>query len=83
MKVVQVPMEDHEADSLASLARSLRISRADLIRKACRRYVEGIHTARLDQEYEAGYRRTPEDPAVGTTSASLAPSVLSVEDWSS
>lgn len=83
MKMVQVPMEAEEAEELASLARKLRISRADLIRRACRKYLEGLRRARLEQEYERGYRDTPEDGAIASVSAALAPSFLGHEDWSS
>lgn len=35
MKIVQVPMEETEARRLAERAHELKISRADLIRRAC------------------------------------------------
>ena len=83
MKIVQVPMEEREAQQLATLAKSLHISRADLIRRACLKYVDQIREAELDKEYARGYRETPDDGAVGLASASLAPFFLGQEDWES
>jgi hypothetical protein len=35
----------------------------------------------LDDEYEAGYRRVPEEAAVGEMQVSLLPMVLPEESW--
>ena len=83
MRIVQVPMEDRDAQELATLAKTLKMSRADLIRRACLRYVEQIRQAKLDSEYERGYREIPDDGALGLVSANLAGSFLCEEDWDS
>ena len=82
MRIVQVLMQDQEAKDLASCAKALKISRADLIRRACRAYVDSIRNARLDRQYEKGYRDCPEEPSVAHASATVAASLLPAEDWS-
>jgi len=82
MKIVQVPMDEKEAKELAALASGMRISRADLIRRACRKYVDELEEARLDAEYARGYREIPEDPAFGEACAALLAMTFPHEDWS-
>lgn len=74
-------MDDTEAAELAALAKTLRISRAGLIRRACTKYVQGLREAELDREYERGYLAIPEDSAVSSASATLAGMLLQPEDW--
>ena len=82
MKIVQVPMGEQEATELADFAKARQMSRADLIRQACRAYMERLRIDELDQQYELGYLKYPESATLGQTSASLAAEFLPSEDWS-
>ncbi len=79
--VIQVPMDEALLKELDRLAEAERRSRAAVIREACRRYAEERERARLDRAYEEGYRRLPEDTAVGEAQSSLAADVLPEESW--
>lgn len=83
VKIVQVPMREAEAEELTLLAKTLHLSRADFIRKACRHYVEQMREADLAREYADAYRAHPEELIVASTSASLAAGILPQEDWES
>lgn len=82
MKIIQVPMEESEASHLAEIARAMKISRADLIRRACAKYLAERRQEELDRQYELGYQAIPEKSVVADASASLAGEVLPAEDWS-
>jgi hypothetical protein len=43
--------------------------------------VKVLQEEELDREYQEGYRRIPEDPALAEAQASLAGQVLSKETW--
>jgi len=81
MKIVQVPMEEVEAQALMLQARRMQISRADLIRRACAEYMTRLQTLDQEREYERGYGEIPDDGKFGQTSSSLLSSVLTPEDW--
>ena len=81
-RIVQVPMEDEEAQALAGVARRLGRSRAELIRTACRQYLDRLAEVDRDVAYEAGYRSIPEATELAETSAALAGTVLPREHWS-
>lgn len=81
-KIVQVPMEEQEALALAGMARKMGTSRADLIRKACRAYLDRLAEMDLVRQYEEGYRRIPESSDLAETGASLAGEILPPEEWS-
>lgn len=80
-KIVQVPIDEELLASLDELSRGRRTSRSAVIRDACREYLRRLREEALDEVYERGYRRTPEDTATGETQASLAAQVLPEESW--
>ena len=80
MRIIQVPMAEQDAEELTIRARALQLSRADLIRRACRAYLDELKQAELEARYEEGYRRCPEELKVASASALLAGSVPA-EEW--
>jgi metal-responsive CopG/Arc/MetJ family transcriptional regulator len=80
-KIIQVPIEDDLLGAIDELSRSEHRSRADLIRQACRDYLQRRRMERLDQLYLAGYKRVPEDSAIGEAQLALLGSVLEQETW--
>ncbi len=79
--VIQVPLEGDLLEALNSLAKESGRSRADVIRRACRRYLKQLEDGRLDRIYQEGYIRVPEEPTLGHVQASLASEVLPEEAW--
>lgn len=55
--------------------------RSAIIRQACREYLRRIREERLDDLYEEGYRRIPEDSSVGETQVAVAKATLPEESW--
>ena len=80
-RVVQVPIDEALLASLDELSRARGSSRSAIIRRACREYLERAREGALDEVYERGYQRVPEDTAVGQAQASLAAQVLPEESW--
>ena len=81
MKIVQVPMEEVEAQALMSQAKRMHMSRADLIRRACAEYMAKLETLEQEREYARGYEEIPDDGMVAQSGCNLLPSVLAPEDW--
>lgn len=80
-KNVQVPMDEELLAALDELSRSRGSSRSAIIRHACREYLRESREEELDEVYEQGYRRVPEDTAIGQSQAALAASTLPEESW--
>ena len=80
-KIVQVPMDEELLGNLDEVSRGRGTSRSALIRDACRQYLRRVRDDLLDEVYEQGYQRTPEDTTVSDTQASLAARVLPEESW--
>jgi hypothetical protein len=51
----------------------------DVISKACRRHAVPVERNRLDRQYEEGYRRLPEDPALAEAQAEMIAEILEEE----
>ena len=80
-KIIQVPIDQRLLAALDELSQAQGSSRSALIRRACHDYLERVRQETLDDAYEQGYRRVPEDSIIGRTQASLAEQVLSEESW--
>ena len=80
-RIIQVPIDEPLLESLDSLAATQHVPRAALIREACRRYVAAAESRRLDDVYEAGYRRVPEDGSIGDSQVAVLDEVLDRETW--
>ncbi len=72
MKIVQVAMPDADLDELSRLAQTLKVSRTELIRRACREYLQACKVAAMNAAYVAGYLKLPEDPSLGEAAETMA-----------
>lgn len=80
-KIVQVPMDVALLEKLDGLSKQEGRSRSEVIREACRHYLKILALDAMEREYEAGYRRDPEDPALADAQVALAGEVLPAESW--
>lgn len=80
-KVIQVPMEDDLCRALDTLSKKKHRSRAEVIREACLLYLRRLEEERLNAEYQEGYRRIPENTALGQAQEAMAAEVLEPEEW--
>lgn len=58
-----VQLDDDLVTGLDALAKQVRVSRSEVIRRACRAFLDSLVEEELDRRHEEGYRRFPEDPA--------------------
>ncbi len=75
-KVIQIPIEEGLIEALDAASQSQKRSRADLIRQACRDYLNRQRIEELDRIYEQGYKRVPEDASIGEAQLELSIDVL-------
>jgi metal-responsive CopG/Arc/MetJ family transcriptional regulator len=80
-KIVQVPMDAMLLDALDAASKHGKTSRSEIIRRACREYLRRLRAEALDEAYERGYRRLPEDSSLGEVQTELAGQVLPKETW--
>jgi len=79
--VIQVPFDEELLDKLSKMSKKQHAARAEIIRRACRHFVERIEREELDSIYQESYRKMPENPALGQSQVSMLNRVLSKEDW--
>jgi len=80
-KVIQVPVDEELLIALDRTSRKQNKARAELIRKACRRYLEQVESEELDRLYQQGYEKLPEKSQVGEVQIALAHEILPEESW--
>jgi len=80
-KIIQVPMNEELLKKLNKFSKKQKVKRAALVRQACERLLKQLQEEEMDRQYVEGYRRIPEDPAIGEVGAKLAAEILSKEDW--
>jgi metal-responsive CopG/Arc/MetJ family transcriptional regulator len=80
-KVIQVPVDKDLLKNLDNLSKKQRKARSEVIREACARYLQQVEDEVLDNLYQQGYARVPEDPQLGEAQAGIAAEVLSGESW--
>jgi len=80
-KVIQVPVDEELLNVLNQLSLKQCKSRSELIRQACQRYLNQLESEELDQIYQQGYERFPEEPEMGKTQLALVGEVFSKESW--
>ncbi len=80
-RVIQVPMDERLLEELDRMAKKAGLSRAELIRKACRRELKEIERRELDRSYAEGYRRKPEGSEWGELGAALLGKRHEKESW--
>ncbi|MDP2918937.1 MAG: hypothetical protein Q8O43_01795 [Dehalococcoidia bacterium] len=79
--VIQVPFDKELLDKLAGMSKKKRAARAEIIRQACRHYLEKAEEEEMDASYKESYRKIPESPAFGRAQVSMLKEVLSEEEW--
>lgn len=80
-KVIQVPVDEELLIALDQTSKKQNKARAELIRKACRCYLEQVESEELDQLYQQGYERLPEESKLGEAQIALAGEILPKESW--
>ncbi len=80
-RIIQVPFDESLLKALDAISRREQESRSELIRRACRRYVESREQDEQDRVYQEGYRRLPEGTAIAEAQVSLVGEVLPEENW--
>jgi metal-responsive CopG/Arc/MetJ family transcriptional regulator len=80
-RIIQVPVDDSLLGSLDSVANVKGLSRSEIIRRACVRYLRQLEYEKMDETYREGYTRFPEDHALAESQASLAGQFLEEENW--
>ncbi len=80
-KVIQVPVDEELLKDLNSLSKKQRKARAELIRQACRLYLQQVEYDELDKLYQQGYIRIPEEPEAGELQIAMSGEILSKEAW--
>ena len=80
-KIIQVPIDEEFLKDLDSLSKKQRKARAELIRQACLLYLQRVKNEDLDEIYQKGYKRIPEEPGAGEVQISMSGEILSKEPW--
>ncbi len=80
-KVIQVPIDKDLLYILDRVSKRQKKARAVLIREACSNYLRQVENEELDRTYEQGYKKIPEETAIGEVQAKLAGRVLPRESW--
>jgi metal-responsive CopG/Arc/MetJ family transcriptional regulator len=80
-KLVQVPMGAALRAELDAAAATQGKARAEVIREACRRYLQRLHQEELKRQYVEGYRRIPEEVAELSGFLEAYTQVLPPEEW--
>ncbi len=80
-KVIQVPIDEDLLKELNSLSKKQHKARAEVIREACAHYITEVEEEELDRIYIEGYKRIPEDPAIGETGLKLLAEFHPEETW--
>ena len=75
-------MDEDLVGKLDALSEKQSQSRAAVIREACRTYITQERRRQMSEQYVAGYRRIPEDPALAQAYEIAFAEVLEPEDWS-
>jgi metal-responsive CopG/Arc/MetJ family transcriptional regulator len=79
--VIQVPIDEELLEQLAKMSKKKHSARAEIIRQACRHYLEKVEVEEKDAAYKESYRKIPESPAFGRAQVSMLKEVLSEEEW--
>jgi metal-responsive CopG/Arc/MetJ family transcriptional regulator len=74
-------MNEELLKKLNKFSKKQKVKRAALVRQACERLLKQLQEEEMDRQYIEGYRRIPEDPAIGEVGLKLAAEILAKEDW--
>jgi len=80
-KVIQVPVDEGLLEELDNLSRKQRRARSELIRQACRIYLQRAKQEEMDKTYQQGYQRIPEEAELGEAQVTVVGETISRESW--
>ena len=80
-KVIQVPVDEKLLTELDRVSKKRSQARSEIIRRACREYLDQAESEEMDHKYQQGYRRLPEDTAVGEAQILMTGEILTEEAW--
>jgi len=80
-KLIQVPMRKELVNELTQISKKTGKSRAEIIRKACCDYIDRLRVNNLEEAYEKGYEKIPEDSVIAEVSTELFAKMAEEEEW--
>jgi len=80
-KVIQVPVDEKLLTELDRVSKKQSKARSEIIRRACRQYIDQVESEEMDYQYQQGYRRLPGDTGVGKVQLLMVGEVLPEETW--
>ena len=80
-KVIQVPVDQELLQDLDSVSKKQHKARAELIRQACLSYLRRVKDEEMDNIYQQGYMRVPEEQGTGEIQLAISDEILSKETW--
>ncbi len=80
-KVIQVPVDEGLLKDLDDLSKKQRKARSELIRQACRIYLQQAKQEEMDRLYQQGYEKIPEEAELGEVQVAVAGEIMSKESW--
>ena len=80
-RVIQVPVDEKLLTELDRVSKKQSEARSEIIRRACRQYLDQVESEEMDYQYQQGYRRLPENTGVGEAQLLLVGEILPEETW--
>jgi len=80
-RVIQVPVDEKLLTELDIASEKQSEARSEIIRRACRQYLDQVKSEEMDRQYQQGYRRIPEDTGVGKAQLLLTSEIMPEETW--
>ena len=80
-KVIQVPVDEKLLYELDELSKKQSKARSEIIRRACQQYLDRIESEELDNIYQQGYERIPEETGTGEAQVAFIGEILAEELW--
>ena len=79
--IIQIPIDKELLQELDKISIEQSKSRAEVIRHACRKYLNETEEKRLDRIYQEGYQRIPETAEMSESQIKMIKNVWSKETW--
>ena len=79
--IIQIPTDVELLTALDKISGEQRKSRTEVIRHACRKYLQETEEGRKEQIYQEGYKRTLETPEIGESQIRMLKNVWPKEKW--
>jgi len=80
-KVIQLVIDEELLKNLDALSRKKTKARSEIIRQACRKYLQQMKDEELDRIYQQSYIDLPEDPELGKAQEALMAEMHNKEQW--